>query len=167
MAEWGDEKGYLEAQDDGEQTMTRPRQTLCSTTPAVAADLREPLPMPYERLVSFGRPDVTTVVREAVSSMAPSQRVLVAACGPTEMIKTVRNAAAKSIRNSRASVELHCETVWLVNRAGVLRLQWIIYEYFGDSKALCFVLDASGEMRCLGFTSCVGWVLAFRAYFSC
>jgi hypothetical protein len=59
--------------------------------------------------VTHGRPDAAALIREAVSSTPAHERVLVAACGPSEMMKTVRDTAAKCIRPDGPGVELHCE----------------------------------------------------------
>ncbi|KAL1902966.1 hypothetical protein Sste5346_000878 [Sporothrix stenoceras] len=64
---------------------------------------------PLRHSFSPGRPDAETVIRNAVSSTARSQRVLVAACGPPALMKTVRSATAKCITSDGPSVELHCE----------------------------------------------------------
>ena len=56
-----------------------------------------------------GRPDAATAIREAVSSTAWSQRVLVAACGPPSLMTAVRNATAQCITSDGPSIELHCE----------------------------------------------------------
>ena len=64
---------------------------------------------PLRHSFSPGRPDAETVIRNAVSSTARSQRVLVVACGPPALMKTVRSATAKCITSDGPSVELHCE----------------------------------------------------------
>ncbi|KIH86851.1 hypothetical protein SPBR_08230 [Sporothrix brasiliensis 5110] len=64
---------------------------------------------PLRHSFSPGRPDAETVIRTAVSSTARIQRVLVAACGPPTLMKTVRSATAKCITSDGPSVELHCE----------------------------------------------------------
>lgn len=60
-------------------------------------------------VVKAGRPDTATLIREAVSSTPASGRVLVAACGPKGLMKTVRNTTASLIRGNGPGVELHCE----------------------------------------------------------
>ncbi|CAK7211343.1 hypothetical protein SCUCBS95973_001080 [Sporothrix curviconia] len=64
---------------------------------------------PLRHSFSPGRPDAATVIRNAVSSTARSQRVLVAACGPPALMKTVRSTTANCITSDGPSVELHCE----------------------------------------------------------
>lgn len=56
------------------------------------------------------RPDVEAYIREAVSSLGPDKRILIAACGPPLMLKTLRNVSAECIQLKNApTVELHCE----------------------------------------------------------
>ncbi|KAI1301984.1 ferric reductase NAD binding domain-containing protein [Xylaria venustula] len=59
--------------------------------------------------IIYGRPDIETSIREAISSAAKDERVLVAACGPQGLVNTVRNTTASCIRVDGPSVELHCE----------------------------------------------------------
>ncbi|KAJ8123536.1 hypothetical protein ONZ43_g542 [Nemania bipapillata] len=59
--------------------------------------------------VTYGRPDIETMVREAIMSVPKDKRVLVAACGPTGLVDTVRNTTASCIQVNGPSVELHCE----------------------------------------------------------
>ncbi|KAI3342438.1 ferric reductase NAD binding domain-containing protein [Ustulina deusta] len=59
--------------------------------------------------ITYGRPDIEASVREAIMSVAKNERVLVAACGPTGLVNTVRNTTASCIRVDGPSVELHCE----------------------------------------------------------
>ncbi|KAI8624851.1 ferric reductase NAD binding domain-containing protein [Xylariaceae sp. FL1651] len=59
--------------------------------------------------VIYGRPDIEVLVKEAIASVAKDQRVLIAACGPTGLINTVRNTTAGCIRVDGPAVELHCE----------------------------------------------------------
>ncbi|KAI0540483.1 ferric reductase NAD binding domain-containing protein [Xylaria digitata] len=59
--------------------------------------------------VIYGRPDIEALVREAVASTRTDQRILIAACGPTKLVDTVRNTAASCIRVDGPSVELHIE----------------------------------------------------------
>ncbi|KAI1130100.1 ferric reductase NAD binding domain-containing protein [Nemania abortiva] len=59
--------------------------------------------------VSYGRPDIEALVRQAILSVDKDKRVLVAACGPTGLVNTVRNTTASCIRVDGPSVELHCE----------------------------------------------------------
>ncbi|KAI1366206.1 ferric reductase NAD binding domain-containing protein [Xylaria arbuscula] len=59
--------------------------------------------------IIYGRPDIETSVREAIMSTGKDDRVLVAACGPTGLVDTVRNTTASCISVDGPSVELHCE----------------------------------------------------------
>lgn len=63
----------------------------------------------HEHPVKAGRPDVGTLIRNAVSTTPPNQRVLVAACGPDGLMRVVRDTTAKLIRGDGPAVELHCE----------------------------------------------------------
>lgn len=56
-----------------------------------------------------GRPDTATLIREAVLSTPATGRVLVAACGPDGLMRTVRDVTASLIRGDGPGVELHCE----------------------------------------------------------
>lgn len=56
-----------------------------------------------------GRPDIDTLIKERVAQAADWERVVIAACGPDGMMKTVRRTAAEVIRVKGPSVELHCE----------------------------------------------------------
>ena len=64
---------------------------------------------PLRHAVASGRPDTATLVAAAIKSTSASQRVLVAACGPPSLMKTVRNTTARCIRGDGPGVELHCE----------------------------------------------------------
>ncbi|CAN8106228.1 unnamed protein product [Discula destructiva] len=59
--------------------------------------------------VKPGRPDAAALIREAVASTPTTGRVLVAACGPDGLLRTVRDVTAGLIRGDGPSVELHCE----------------------------------------------------------
>ncbi|KAI1353520.1 ferric reductase NAD binding domain-containing protein [Xylaria sp. FL0043] len=59
--------------------------------------------------IRYGRPDIESSVREAIVSVSKNKRVLVAACGPTGLVNTVRNTTARCISVDGPSVELHCE----------------------------------------------------------
>lgn len=59
--------------------------------------------------VKAGRPDTATLIREAVSGTPSDGRVLVAACGPAGLMRTVRDTTASLIRGDGPAVELHCE----------------------------------------------------------
>ncbi|EPE08173.1 ferric reductase like transmembrane component [Ophiostoma piceae UAMH 11346] len=90
----------IEKKADNEQTEGANVHGSGTDTPA-STPLRHPF--------SPGRPDAAAVIREAVSSTARSQRVLVAACGPPSLMTTVRNATAQCITSDGPSIELHCE----------------------------------------------------------
>ncbi len=62
-----------------------------------------------QHAVKAGRPDVGSLVRDAVSTTPPNQRVLVAACGPDGLMRVVRDTTARLIRGDGPAVELHCE----------------------------------------------------------
>jgi hypothetical protein len=59
--------------------------------------------------VSYGRPNIETLVREAIMSLDKDKRVLVGACGPTGLVESVRNTVAECVSVEGPSVELHCE----------------------------------------------------------
>lgn len=63
----------------------------------------------HRDILKSGRPDTATLIREAVRSTPPHQRVLVAACGPDGLMRVVRNTTASLIRGDGPGVELHCE----------------------------------------------------------
>lgn len=63
----------------------------------------------HGHLVLPGRPDTATLIREAVSTTPATGRVLVAACGPAGLMRTVRDVTASLIRGDGPGVELHCE----------------------------------------------------------
>jgi hypothetical protein len=67
-------------------------------------------PMPdFRHHIKAGRPDVASLIRDAVNSTPQDQRVLVAACGPAGLMRVVRNTTASLIRGDGPGVELHCE----------------------------------------------------------
>lgn len=78
----------------------------------VAAD---PAPSDSERprraqhRMTNGRPDVATLIREAVRVVPRNRRVLVASCGPQSLMTVVRDTAAGLVRADGPAVELHCE----------------------------------------------------------
>ncbi|KAH8887715.1 hypothetical protein GQ53DRAFT_655205 [Thozetella sp. PMI_491] len=57
----------------------------------------------------LGRPDVETLIRDAVARATNDQRVLVAACGPDGLMRVVRQTTASLIKGTGPAVELHCE----------------------------------------------------------
>ncbi|KAH8159973.1 hypothetical protein CIB48_g8276 [Xylaria polymorpha] len=59
--------------------------------------------------VLYGRPDIEASVREAITSVPNDQRILIAVCGPSGLVDTVRSTTASCIRVDGPSVELHCE----------------------------------------------------------
>ncbi|KAK6851169.1 hypothetical protein PG987_000803 [Apiospora arundinis] len=59
--------------------------------------------------VEQGRPDIAALIRSAIATVGREQRVLVAACGPDELMKVVRNTTAECIALEGPAVELHCE----------------------------------------------------------
>ncbi|ORY62987.1 ferric reductase like transmembrane component [Pseudomassariella vexata] len=59
--------------------------------------------------IEQGRPDVAALIKEAVASVDKDKRVLIAACGPDELMTMVRNTAASCITRDGPSVELHIE----------------------------------------------------------
>lgn len=59
--------------------------------------------------MTAGRPDLGTLIREAVQSTPRNQRVLVASCGPQSLMTVVRNTTASLVRADGPAVELHCE----------------------------------------------------------
>ncbi|KAI9732747.1 MAG: hypothetical protein M1818_007481 [Claussenomyces sp. TS43310] len=57
-----------------------------------------------------GRPHVRTVIEQAVGRADPSDRVVVAGCGPTLLMKGIRRTVAACVaRRDGPSIELHCE----------------------------------------------------------
>jgi hypothetical protein len=63
----------------------------------------------FEHAVKAGRPDTASLIRDAVESTPRNQRVLVAACGPDELMRVVRDTTATLIVGDGPAVELHCE----------------------------------------------------------
>lgn len=56
-----------------------------------------------------GRPDIPSLIRNAVQQIASQERIIIAACGPGSLIKSVRAASAECISHGGPSIELHCE----------------------------------------------------------
>lgn len=75
----------------------------------VAVTTAAALPHPYQHVVKAGRPDLASLIREAVNTTPPNQRVLVAGCGPDTLMRVIRDTTAKLIRTDGPAVELHCE----------------------------------------------------------
>jgi len=104
---------------DNNITILSSSSTIAATPPATDAQKKLELEttqpsasftLPPNLSLLPGRPDVTAYIREAVSSLGPDKRVLIAACGPPSMLKTVRNVSAECIQlRNTPSVELHCE----------------------------------------------------------
>jgi hypothetical protein len=63
----------------------------------------------HRDVLKSGRPDTATLIREAVRSTPPHQRVLIAACGPNGLMRVVRDTTASLISGDGPGVELHCE----------------------------------------------------------
>ena len=63
----------------------------------------------YEHAIKPGRPDMATLIRQAVAGTPSNQRVLVAACGPDGLMRVVRDTTARLIQGDGPGVELHCE----------------------------------------------------------
>lgn len=60
-------------------------------------------------LAKSGRPDTASLIRNEVARTPPNQRILVAACGPSGLMRVVRDTTAGCIRGDGPAVELHCE----------------------------------------------------------
>jgi len=56
-----------------------------------------------------GRPNLTGIVREVVKGTEANDSIMIGACGPVELMRVARNAAAENITVSGASISLHCE----------------------------------------------------------
>ena len=63
----------------------------------------------HGHVFKVGRPDVATLIQEAVARATNDQRVLVAACGPDGLMHVVRQTTAALIKGRGPAVELHCE----------------------------------------------------------
>ncbi len=59
--------------------------------------------------VLSGRPNVMSIVKEVVQSAGQHEKIIVAACGPTSLIRDSRKAILANISPSEPSVALHCE----------------------------------------------------------
>ncbi|KAK6354562.1 hypothetical protein TWF696_003704 [Orbilia brochopaga] len=57
----------------------------------------------------YGRPDLTSIVKEAVRNADENDLIAVGACGPTELMRCARNAAAGVVTIGGPSISLHCE----------------------------------------------------------
>ena len=63
----------------------------------------------FENAIKPGRPEMATLIRQAVEGTPSNQRVLVAACGPDGLMRVVRDTTARLIQGDGPGVELHCE----------------------------------------------------------
>lgn len=79
------------------------------TPEQVAVTTTTTITHPYQHAVKAGRPDLASLIREAVNTTPPNQRVLVAGCGPDALMRVIRDTTAKLIRTDGPAVELHCE----------------------------------------------------------
>ncbi|OAA50737.1 Ferric reductase-like transmembrane component [Cordyceps fumosorosea ARSEF 2679] len=59
--------------------------------------------------ITWKRPDVPGMIRGVVSGATRGQSVLVMGCGPSTLMRQVRNTAAGCIWSDGPTVELHCE----------------------------------------------------------
>lgn len=59
--------------------------------------------------INYGRPDISSIIRDAIGETPSDQRVLVMGCGPEALMTQVRNTTASCIRTTGPAVELHCE----------------------------------------------------------
>ncbi|KAF3919070.1 hypothetical protein ABW21_db0203726 [Orbilia brochopaga] len=62
-----------------------------------------------EHFFEYGRPDLTSIVKEAVKNAGQNDLIAVGACGPTELMRCARNATAGVIKTGGPSISLHCE----------------------------------------------------------
>ena len=58
---------------------------------------------------TYGRPDVSRLIKDVVAKAEDGERVVIAACGPPGLMRAVRSTAASSIQLKGPRVELHCE----------------------------------------------------------
>ncbi|KAL7274727.1 hypothetical protein RUND412_002371 [Rhizina undulata] len=71
------------------------------------AKIDEKVPFPVETLP--GRPDLAAIVGSIVGAAEVGESVGVGSCGPTELMRVVRNAVAGNVQLLGVSVTLHCE----------------------------------------------------------
>ncbi|PSR98996.1 ferric reductase NAD binding domain-domain-containing protein [Coniella lustricola] len=83
--------------------------TISQHVPANRMPSNESLNSFYGHNLRPGRPDTATLIRGAVSSAQRTEKILVAACGPSGLMKTVRNTTASLISVDGPGIELHCE----------------------------------------------------------
>lgn len=92
---------FVRPSEDPEKDDTRP--IVCRIGPRTASTGF------IDVLIKQGRPNVAALIQEAVKSLDKDKRVLIAACGPDGLMKTVRNTSAGLITKDGPSIELHCE----------------------------------------------------------
>jgi NAD(P)H-flavin reductase len=56
-----------------------------------------------------GRPSVATIITETVAGADSQERIMVAVCGPSGMMRDVRNSIVENIKVNGPSLELHSE----------------------------------------------------------
>ncbi|KAK7723173.1 hypothetical protein SLS63_008946 [Diaporthe eres] len=106
-------KGHNTTSSDAEKDRTGPAshqrmpsdESLATTYSAGGSSVADD----HRDVLKSGRPDTATLIREAVRSTPPNQRVLVAACGPNGLMRVVRDTTASLISGDGPGVELHCE----------------------------------------------------------
>lgn len=107
-------KGRKNTTSDPEKALTSPThhqqrtpsdESLATTYSAAGSSTADE----HRDVLKSGRPDTATLIREAVRSTPPNQRVLVAACGPDGLMRVVRDTTASLISGDGPGVELHCE----------------------------------------------------------
>lgn len=59
--------------------------------------------------IAWSRPDVPSLIRGVVAETPKGQSVLIMGCGPSALMKQVRNTSAECIQMAGPTVELHCE----------------------------------------------------------
>ena len=57
-----------------------------------------------------GRPDVGAEIDAAVAETCSHHRILIAACGPTSLMKLVREVGVRNVKPNGPAIETHCET---------------------------------------------------------
>ncbi|RVD80499.1 uncharacterized protein DFL_008396 [Arthrobotrys flagrans] len=60
-------------------------------------------------IFEYGRPEMDMIVQDAIRNATQNDLVAVGACGPTELMRCARNAAASAITPNGPSISLHCE----------------------------------------------------------
>jgi NAD(P)H-flavin reductase len=80
-----------------------------STTLTELAGARTPWDSTATLNTTYGRPDVNSLIKDVVAKAQDGERVVIAACGPPGLMKTVRSTAASAIQLKGPNVELHCE----------------------------------------------------------